>query len=107
MDSFFLAETCKYLYLLFDSDHWIRRGRYVFNTEGHPFALRPGRPNMTAARVEDWVATMDTWLGDEEAEADKKLYWELPRKTCTQIAPSMLKLKKQSKNEQTAHNDTA
>ena len=69
----FLAETCKYLYLLFDSDHWIRRGRYVFNTEGHPFALRPGRPNMTAARVEDWVATMDTWLGDEEAEADKRL----------------------------------
>ena len=73
MDSFFLAETCKYLYLLFDSDHWIRRGRYIFNTEGHPFALRPGRPNMTAARVEDWVATMDTWLGDEEAEADKRL----------------------------------
>ena len=63
MDSFFLAETLKYLYLLFDSDHWIRNGRYVFNTEGHPFPLRPGRPNMTAERVADWDVALNTWLG--------------------------------------------
>ena len=36
----------------------------------------------------------------EEAEEDRKLYWELPRKTCEQIAPSMLRLKYKSKNEQ-------
>jgi len=36
----------------------------------------------------------------EEAEEDAKLYYELPRKTCEQIAPSMLRLKYKSKNEQ-------
>lgn len=56
MESFFLAETTKYLYLLFDPDnfihnrgqhgsivktHWgeciMEAGGYVFNTEAHPF----------------------------------------------------------------------
>jgi hypothetical protein len=36
----------------------------------------------------------------EEAEADRKLYYELPRKTCEQIAPSMLRLKYKAKMEQ-------
>ncbi|ELT91019.1 hypothetical protein CAPTEDRAFT_223759 [Capitella teleta] len=56
MESFFLAETTKYLYLIFDPDNWIHNtgstgtliqttngdciidtGGYVFNTEAHPF----------------------------------------------------------------------
>jgi hypothetical protein len=45
---------CRYLFLLFDSDNFIRQRRYVFNTEGHPFLMRPGRPNMTSERVQDW-----------------------------------------------------
>ena len=36
MESFFLAETLKYLYLLFTPDHWISSGEWVFNTEAHP-----------------------------------------------------------------------
>ena len=32
MDSFFLSETTKYLYLLFDDDSFIHSGSYVFNT---------------------------------------------------------------------------
>lgn len=55
MESFFLAETVKYLYLLFDSDNFIHNngssfdvvvtpygecvlgaGGYIFNTEAHP-----------------------------------------------------------------------
>ena len=55
MESFFLAETTKYLYLLFDTDNFIHNsgntatvlntpygeciveaGGYVFNTEAHP-----------------------------------------------------------------------
>ena len=40
MDSYFLAETLKYLYLLFDEDHWMRSEPYVFNTEGHPLPVR-------------------------------------------------------------------
>ena len=69
MSSFFLAETCKYLYLLFDEDNWLhhyeqrrqaqvgkRKGRgdmvggsggedvidYMFTTEGHLFPLLTG-----------------------------------------------------------------
>jgi mannosidase alpha-like ER degradation enhancer 1 len=41
-ESFFLSETCKYLYLLFDVDNPINRHaeRYLFTTEGHVFPIR-------------------------------------------------------------------
>ncbi|PVD24290.1 hypothetical protein C0Q70_14761 [Pomacea canaliculata] len=37
MESFFLSETCKYLYLLFDKDNHVNKAfsRYLFTTEGH------------------------------------------------------------------------
>eukprot|EP00211_Chloroparvula_japonica_P001765 CAMPEP_0119118784 /NCGR_PEP_ID=MMETSP1310-20130426/545_1 /TAXON_ID=464262 /ORGANISM="Genus nov. species nov., Strain RCC2339" /LENGTH=591 /DNA_ID=CAMNT_0007108175 /DNA_START=149 /DNA_END=1924 /DNA_ORIENTATION=+ len=37
--SFFLAETLKYLYLLFTSSEVIPLDHYVFNTEAHPFPI--------------------------------------------------------------------
>jgi ER degradation enhancer, mannosidase alpha-like 1 len=40
MESFFLAETLKYLYLLFDEDNFVNKNPYTFNTEGHIFPLR-------------------------------------------------------------------
>ncbi|KAI8611286.1 glycoside hydrolase [Chytriomyces sp. MP71] len=39
MESFFVAETLKYLYLLFDENNQFNRGNYVFNTEAHPFPV--------------------------------------------------------------------
>lgn len=41
MESFFLGETAKYLYLLFDPDHPLNSldAAYVFTTEGHPLIL--------------------------------------------------------------------
>ncbi|KAJ3414305.1 ER degradation-enhancing alpha-mannosidase-like protein 2 [Chytridiales sp. JEL 0842] len=39
MESFFLAETLKYLYLLFDPDNVYNRENFVFNTEAHPFPV--------------------------------------------------------------------
>ena len=48
MESYFLSETVKYLYLLFDPDDDVySHGRYVFTTEAHPLplilgTLRPG-----------------------------------------------------------------
>ena len=43
MESFFLAETIKYLYLLQAPDHGIDLEQYVFNTEAHPLkVLGPG-----------------------------------------------------------------
>ena len=40
MESFFLAETMKYLYLLFDPDTEVDLlNRHVFNTEAHPIRV--------------------------------------------------------------------
>ncbi|KII87481.1 glycoside hydrolase family 47 protein [Plicaturopsis crispa FD-325 SS-3] len=39
MPSYFLAETLKYLYLMFIEDDPISLNKYVFNTEAHPFPI--------------------------------------------------------------------
>lgn len=38
-ESFWSAETLKYLYLLFDTNQKIDLNNYVFNTEAHPFKI--------------------------------------------------------------------
>lgn len=38
--SYFLAETLKYLYLIFSSDDLISFNQWVFNTEGHPLPIK-------------------------------------------------------------------
>ena len=38
--SFFLAETLKYLYLIFSDDDVLPLDKYVFNTEAHPFLIK-------------------------------------------------------------------
>jgi len=43
MQSWFLAETLKYLYLLFCDDDVIPLDRYVFNTEAHPLPVFPAK----------------------------------------------------------------
>ncbi len=44
MESFVLAETVKYLYLLFDPDYPIPLEKYVMNTEAHPLGHIPLPP---------------------------------------------------------------
>lgn len=41
MESFFLSETCKYLYLLFDDNNHLNQdaSNYIFSTEGHVFRI--------------------------------------------------------------------
>ncbi|OCH84615.1 seven-hairpin glycosidase [Obba rivulosa] len=39
MPSYFLAETLKYLYLLFHEDDLVPLDKWVFNTEAHPFPI--------------------------------------------------------------------
>lgn len=39
MQSFFLAETLKYLYLLYSPPSVIPLGEWVFNTEAHPIKI--------------------------------------------------------------------
>jgi len=42
--SFFLAETLKYLYLLFSDDDLLDLNQWVFNTEAHPLPVRGVNP---------------------------------------------------------------
>ncbi|KAG8067478.1 hypothetical protein GUJ93_ZPchr0005g14631 [Zizania palustris] len=39
METFFLGETLKYLYLLFDESNILPLNKYVFNTEAHPLPI--------------------------------------------------------------------
>ena len=39
MESFFLGETLKYLYLLYDPESKLDLNNYVFNTEAHPLRI--------------------------------------------------------------------
>jgi hypothetical protein len=39
MQSFFLAETLKYLYLLYSPKTLLPLDKYVFTTEGHPLLI--------------------------------------------------------------------
>ena len=48
MHSFFLAETCKYLHLLFDPS-FMRGRNVVFSTEGHPFPVLAWRAATSTA----------------------------------------------------------
>ncbi|KAG9242944.1 glycosyl hydrolase family 47-domain-containing protein [Calycina marina] len=52
MESFFLGETAKYLYLLFDPDHPLNKldAAYVFTTEGHPLLIPKQRKTTPAKR---------------------------------------------------------
>ena len=55
MESFFLGETVKYLYLMFDLDHPFNHldAPFVFSTEGHPLIIPPtGSRDKAAPRRE-------------------------------------------------------
>ena len=41
MQSFFLAETLKYLYLTFTEDNIMPLDKWVLNTEAHPLPILP------------------------------------------------------------------
>lgn len=51
-ESFFLAETLKYLFLLFGPDEILPLDKWVFNTEGHPLPIiRASDPNKPKAEL--------------------------------------------------------
>ncbi|XP_054832204.1 ER degradation-enhancing alpha-mannosidase-like protein 1 isoform X2 [Eublepharis macularius] len=63
MESFFLSETCKYLYLLFDEENPMHKSgnRFMFTTEGHIVSLDK------RLRVSLWQDTFP----EEEKKAEK------------------------------------
>ena len=67
MESFFLGETTKYMYLLFDPDHALNKvdAAFVFSTEGHPLIIpkrsrqKPTRRHSLSKRVAAKNDTID------------------------------------------------
>ena len=66
-ESYFLAETLKYLYLIFSDDSLLPLDRWVFNTEGHPlpitkttFAAYTARPLSVTAHAASSLASKKT-----------------------------------------------
>ena len=59
MQTFFLAETLKYLYLLFSPSTVIPLNEWVFNTEAHPLRIkaRMNEPSSLEDPVEGHVST--------------------------------------------------
>jgi len=56
MPSFYLAETVKYLYLLFDDDNFISKRPFVFSTEAHPFDAEQIKRLTRAPRLVETMA---------------------------------------------------
>lgn len=91
MESFFLAETTKYLYLLFDPDHFLNNnggvgtiintpngdciidaGGYIFNTEAHPIDLSALRCCHENFRSENLLGSYDDFLSYKKRKAEPK-----------------------------------
>jgi mannosyl-oligosaccharide alpha-1,2-mannosidase len=65
MQSFWLAETMKYIYLTFVEDSVVDLDHWVFNTEAHPFKIRPRDP-------------LDIWRDWERDDPQGKMPWYPP-----------------------------
>ncbi|XP_009113757.1 alpha-mannosidase I MNS5 [Brassica rapa] len=79
--SFFLAETCKYLYLLFD-DSFVAKRNYIFTTEGHPIQV-----------MRSWHEKLPESYFSGNWTFSKSGEWEsgasaLSMKVCPSIAPN-------------------
>lgn len=69
MESFFLSETCKYLYLLFDEDNYLNQhgaNHYIFTTEAHIIPL------MARLRENIWDNLEMTTANIDEISIEKK-----------------------------------
>ncbi|CAL1386776.1 unnamed protein product [Linum trigynum] len=58
MQSFFLAETLKYLYLLFSPTSVISLDEWVFNTEAHPLRIVKHQDEQMNAQTEDKITRL-------------------------------------------------
>ncbi|KAJ3107257.1 hypothetical protein HDU96_007965 [Phlyctochytrium bullatum] len=70
-ESFFLAETLKYLYLLFSEDTLMPLDEYVFNTEAHPLSVRGHGQRRKLPWGGDGIGTSSKqWIPSKECSID-------------------------------------
>ena len=78
MASFFLSETCKYLYLLFDEDSFVHADpdrHLIFNTEGHLIPVL-GRLKVPRSGTARGNLTAEAAAGAERAGVDETSLWD-------------------------------
>lgn len=77
MESFFLGETTKYLYLLFDPEHPLNNldAAYVFTTEGHPLII-PRRKNRRTSRISTYANKLRTPQGHSRGDVAISSYYD-------------------------------
>ncbi|XP_033120342.1 ER degradation-enhancing alpha-mannosidase-like protein 1 [Anneissia japonica] len=85
MESFFLSETCKYLYLLFDFDNHVNKesNKYIFTTEGHILPiLKRGQTDTTIRQNDNWKTCIRPATNETDCASipDERRYF-LPMKT--------------------------
>ncbi|XP_055353568.1 ER degradation-enhancing alpha-mannosidase-like protein 1 isoform X2 [Paramacrobiotus metropolitanus] len=75
MESFFLSETLKYLYLLFDEDNFVNRNaeRIIFTTEGHIFPILAKFQKKPADQMNIDLPDSDACLNELGAELNDTL----------------------------------
>ncbi|GMF37668.1 unnamed protein product [Phytophthora fragariaefolia] len=79
MPSFFLSETCKYLYLLFNITHFFRQGNYVMTTEAHPLPILPTKLVEPILQAADAYVTKSDVAYDSRYSPDSVLRCEAPK----------------------------
>lgn len=77
MDSFFISETLKYLYLLFDEDNFANKGNYIFNTEGHFFPVTPAVQKAEEERRGEGMSTVRRCAPMEDHARRKNFFHHL------------------------------
>lgn len=75
-ESFWFAETLKYLYLLFDDNNLVPLDKYVFNTEAHPFP----RFDLGNLHSTGWTPSPSADLALEDPRIDLSKISDVPNK---------------------------
>ena len=105
MHSFFLAETCKYLHLLFD-DSFLEGRNVVFSTEGHPLPVFARRDDEDAAENAAENAAASGRDGDEETSQDPRAPFE-SREFVRVVESAVAEAKRRARRERGIAGDDA
>ncbi|GBG26414.1 Dynein heavy chain 7, axonemal [Hondaea fermentalgiana] len=79
MDSFFLAETLKYLYLLYAPDDLVPLDKYVFSTEAHPLPNSKDGPTAKTRTAREQRVTMQALMNFANKVATGTLFDATPQ----------------------------
>ncbi|KAJ9465808.1 Mannosyl-oligosaccharide 1 [Diplonema papillatum] len=112
--SFWMAETLKYLYLLFasDEDPGVDFSEWVLNTEGHPLKIRKRDPQdlwseeAREKRQEDLTKTINERLTDYSVSMEQRIKYMREKVSHGSTLKKKKKKKRKKKKVQTSEEDS-